>query len=61
MLNGKLKKLPSRKSDTEDMYLLRQKGMSYKDIGAMFGMSADTVYHRIMRYKEGTYAETKSR
>lgn len=37
---------------TEEMARLRGEGMPFKVIGAMFGVTADTVYRRIKRRRE---------
>jgi DNA invertase Pin-like site-specific DNA recombinase len=41
----------SSKEEIEDMIQLRAQGVTYREIGQYFGVGADTVYHRIERYK----------
>ena len=48
---------PKRKSniiedDVLDMIRLKQNGMSYREIGEIYGLSPDAVYYRIKRSKK---------
>lgn len=40
--------------DTLDMIAMRKQGMIYKTIGEVYGISDDTAYGRIRRYKKKT-------
>lgn len=44
------KDLPT--GDTEEWIRLRQEGLSYKEIGEMFGVYASTVHYRLKRHSE---------
>lgn len=49
------KKETCKKVDAEDikeMIGLKKQGMTYKQIGELFGMSKHAVYKRIKKYKE---------
>lgn len=37
--------------DTEEMIRMRSQGMTYKEIGKIFGTTSDTVYQRIRRVR----------
>lgn len=51
---GKLprKNLNITKEDELEMRKLRLKGMKYKDIGVMYGLSKDAVYRRLNRIEK---------
>ena len=38
--------------DIEDMILMKQQGMTHREIGECFGISEEATYRRIKRYKE---------
>lgn len=55
LLEGKITKVQNRaikKDDVEDMILMKQQGMTYKEISDIYGLSWDAVRRRIKRYKE---------
>lgn len=43
--------------DTEDMIKMRYQGLSYKEIGEIYGISKDAAYWKIRRYKERTNSD----
>ncbi|QZY56693.1 helix-turn-helix domain-containing protein [Crassaminicella profunda] len=53
-LEGKKKRIcrEADPKDTEQMIRLKEKGLTYKQIGEAFGISKDAVYRRMKRYKE---------
>ena len=55
LLNGKITKVQNKsvtKDDVQDMVLMRQQGITYEEIGQIYGLSMQAVYMRIKRYKE---------
>lgn len=38
--------------DIEDMLVMRCKGMTYREIGEVYGWGADTTYSRMKRYRD---------
>lgn len=55
MFEGKVTRIRNtavKRDDVEDMIRLKQQGMTYKEIGELYGMKKDAVHKRIQRYKE---------
>lgn len=39
--------------DVEDMIKLKAEGMTYRELSEAYGISEDTAYHRISRWRKG--------
>jgi hypothetical protein len=55
MLNGifpKRNHTDVHKDDVKDMIRMRQQGITYREIGEVYGMSDEAIYRRIKRFKE---------
>ena len=55
IMPGTLNDTTQRKTspeENEDMLALRSQGLTYREIGEIFGIKADAVYNRIRRIRE---------
>lgn len=54
MLDGKIIRRDNslQKCDVKDMISMKQQGMTYDEIGELYGLTKGAVYRRIKRYKE---------
>lgn len=55
LMDGKFSKVQNtaiHKDDIEDMIRMKLRGMTYRDIGELYGLSEQAVYRRIKRFKE---------
>ncbi|MCK8824706.1 helix-turn-helix domain-containing protein [Fuchsiella alkaliacetigena] len=43
---------PNKEQQIIEMIQLKKQGLSYKDIGSRYNLSADAVYNRIRRYMQ---------
>ena len=43
-------RLETIKSTGEEMHCMKETGMTYREIGALYGINADTCYNRIRRF-----------
>lgn len=52
LFDGCMSQLPFTDEDTQDMIKLRGKGISFKEIGKMYGISDSTAFNRIKRFEK---------
>ncbi|MDF2906816.1 MAG: hypothetical protein K0R34_2137 [Herbinix sp.] len=52
MIDGRLRKNLPKGEGIDEMISMKQQGMTYKEIGEVFGLSKDAVHKRIQRFKE---------
>lgn len=54
MMEGKIARRNNSlsRSDVKDMISMKQQGMTYEEIGEIYGLTKGAVYRRIKRFKE---------
>lgn len=55
LLDGRITKIQNKSittNDVQDMIRMRQQGITYEEIGQMYGLTMQAVYMRIKRYRE---------
>lgn len=59
ILEGKDSKLTN--SDVEDMIAMKSQGMSYRQIGTIYGLTYSAVAKKITRYKEKAFQNSEGK